>query len=830
MATTIHYIHNTESSKQHGDFGEQYGQHVEPHGRYISEVPENFDHSRLDDRWEHGSVTFHNPKHMDFGGGYTEPDNWKHRLSGEYGGKTGRDLSDALRADGHDGIITHDKYGTSEIVDLTHPEPARRRKASAAGPLYHGTSRDLISVEPTDRHGRGEVFSGLTRTDRAYATHDPQMARTYAEISALDTGGRPRVYHVEHNGPSHALEPDPGYDADVMSPHGFRVLREVPEHELATMPRHAAQKRFRCPCGIPVEYDPSDGWQHADGSIGHDGEFYPHSVSDLMEEFGGHTAGKGKPRRDAPDVARRTDQAAQGPSGRMAPDSGGDDDGGESPAPLRALAEHPKVARDLAKLPRSVQAAYHERVDSLRRGEAHPSTHALTGPLKGWQGTSLNFLNRVVHRYDGGELHVLSAGNHDEAYDQGARRLGSHVPAVPLYDSPSRWRFKQHEWDTRDRHNIEHTKPFGDYTLHAEPKYEDGDRQLHVTTADGEHVAEAYTGEHPTRPGHIELAPEVHPDHRRKGIGTALYNYAEELAGRPAAPADSHTDAAEAFWQHRKQARYSPPKERLFGPTFGLDTRLWDEDQNLRDSVRMDVITRFDAFCHNHGYEGWHRWAKIVFFGSEASEWTSRSRVGNGDFDLSIGIHYPALRATVPGFDGLADEIIAAGMTQEMHAELNDPQHEFSGVPGTFDMTWFANLQGWDIARIRPYAAYDVVADEWVVRPPHLPDWSMQSFPEGPGLAEEVKGIIEMAEGVLKMPEPYRTQNGAALWEFVHSNRSDAFSPLGEGWWDSRNVVEKALDQKGLMQKLWECHDRAQQAPESLASPSDWSNSPVAAR
>jgi GNAT superfamily N-acetyltransferase len=452
----------------------------------------------------------------------------------------------------------------------------RGRTIASMAPLYHGTSRDLTSVEPADRHGQGEVSTGLTRTDRAYATHDPQMARSYAEMSAVDTGGRPRVYEVRHNGPEHALEEDtnePRYDADMMSPHGFRVLREVPEHELTRMPRRGAQERFRCPCGIPVEYDAQDGWQHADGSISHDGDLRGKSVSDLVDA-------------------------------------------------------------------------------------------------------------RVMEKR------------------QEARRLG----------------------------------------------------------------------------------------------------------------------------------RYTAPSERLFGRTFGLDTRLFDEDHRLRDSVRMDVITRFNDFCHERGYDGWHRWAKIVFFGSEASEWTSKNRVGNGDFDLSIGIHYPALKATVPGFDGLADEIIAAGFTQEMHEALNDPHHVFPGVPGEFDQTWYANLQGWDIARIRPYAAYDVVDDEWIVKPPHLEDWSLKDFPEGPGMEEAVRGIIELAEGYLAMPEPHRTQNGAALWEFVHSNRSDAFGENGEGWWDVRNVIEKALDQKGLMQKLWQCHDRAEKSPESLASPSDWSNSPVAAR
>lgn len=49
-----------------------------------------------------------------------------------------------------------------------------------------------------------------------------------------------------------------------------------------------------CPCGMTVVYDPIDGWQHADGSIGHDdGE----SVSDKMQTVTKADAGKA----DAPD-------------------------------------------------------------------------------------------------------------------------------------------------------------------------------------------------------------------------------------------------------------------------------------------------------------------------------------------------------------------------------------------------------------------------------------------------------------------------------------------------------------------------------------------------
>jgi hypothetical protein len=45
-----------------------------------------------------------------------------------------------------------------------------------------------------------------------------------------------------------------------------------------------------CPCGLPAAYDPIDGWQHTDGSIGHDdGE----SVSDKMPAVAKAAAGKG---------------------------------------------------------------------------------------------------------------------------------------------------------------------------------------------------------------------------------------------------------------------------------------------------------------------------------------------------------------------------------------------------------------------------------------------------------------------------------------------------------------------------------------------------------
>lgn len=110
------YARNTESSKTHVT-GNDFGQDIEPSGRYLSEAASGY---APPSGWETGTVRFERPLRIAWGeGGYADDDNWKRRLSAHYGGKTGKALSQAIRDDGYDAIVTQDKYGTSEIIDLT---------------------------------------------------------------------------------------------------------------------------------------------------------------------------------------------------------------------------------------------------------------------------------------------------------------------------------------------------------------------------------------------------------------------------------------------------------------------------------------------------------------------------------------------------------------------------------------------------------------------------------------------------------------------------------------------------------------------------------------
>jgi len=119
-------------------------------------------------------------------------------------------------------------------------------------------------------------------------------------------------------------------------------------------------------------------------------------------------------------------------------------------------------------------------------------------------------------------------------------------------DDPGRWDWNQKQWDTK-RPEITASKSVGAYTLHHEPIPDDpGFHMIHATTTDGHYVGKIFFGPHnTTSTSQTEGAPEVDPKYRRKGIGTAMYDYAQEITGKPMAPAYSHSDYAEAFWKAR---------------------------------------------------------------------------------------------------------------------------------------------------------------------------------------------------------------------------------------------------------------------------------------
>ena len=66
-----------------------------------------------------------------------------------YGGKTGKELTDAIRADGYDGILTKDDYGLSESVDL-YKGKGGVDMASIAAPIATGLGATMLPSQKAE--------------------------------------------------------------------------------------------------------------------------------------------------------------------------------------------------------------------------------------------------------------------------------------------------------------------------------------------------------------------------------------------------------------------------------------------------------------------------------------------------------------------------------------------------------------------------------------------------------------------------------------------------------------------------------------------------------
>jgi 2'-5' RNA ligase len=250
------------------------------------------------------------------------------------------------------------------------------------------------------------------------------------------------------------------------------------------------------------------------------------------------------------------------------------------------------------------------------------------------------------------------------------------------------------------------------------------------------------------------------------------------------------------------------PTDRIFGPTYGLDHRLFQGTKLNAEVIeaimhRLDQVLRVDSQLVG---SNWMSYIEVYLAGSEASEWTSPTLEGNNDFDTLLGVDYDELR----GNDGRGTSAEWIDKTNdEINDIFNDVLKRFyndenwaAPFGGIWHLTGYVNGDAYDIRKIKPYAAYDLNKDAWAVKPPHLPDWKPESFPQGPALWKQAEAIADEIEAILELPEPYRTQQGASLYDHLHEDRHRAFGDHGEGWYDNGNVIEKYLDQLGLWAKL----------------------------
>lgn len=242
------------------------------------------------------------------------------------------------------------------------------------------------------------------------------------------------------------------------------------------------------------------------------------------------------------------------------------------------------------------------------------------------------------------------------------------------------------------------------------------------------------------------------------------------------------------------------PTGRIFSPTKeGEDPRLFDGD-HLRPEVRAFVLEQVGEDWDGP-YPDWTEWATVYLAGGEASHWYgSGAAHGEGeaadDFDVLVTVDFDALKARHLQYVGQTPKQIAPQLTQHFRAgfDVRNERASIPGVAGTYGMTAFVNsVNSQDITELHPYAAYDISHDKWAVRPVETPaDWSAASLPEWTW--DALEGLLRYIDAIREMPEPLRTREGAHLFDDLHSDRTEAFGPEGEGVFDPANVIWKALD------------------------------------
>lgn len=249
-------------------------------------------------------------------------------------------------------------------------------------------------------------------------------------------------------------------------------------------------------------------------------------------------------------------------------------------------------------------------------------------------------------------------------------------------------------------------------------------------------------------------------------------------------------------------------------PASELDPTLF-EGRHLRAQVRQGLLALLYGFLEKD-YRNVQEWTHAWLAGSGVSyQWQAAREPA--DLDCLIGINYVLFRKTNPEFAGLSDREISDMLNDQFRAGLYPQTEDWNG----YEVTFYVNVGATDIRVIKPYAAYDLDFDEWTVTPdptvvpPYEPEWESVVSMD----ASMAKQILARFQGALTDVQTARNeavrrnaetrlqaaaQQGQALFDEIHENRSSAFAPQGEGYRDFHNYRWQAGKREGTVQALRE--------------------------
>lgn len=260
-------------------------------------------------------------------------------------------------------------------------------------------------------------------------------------------------------------------------------------------------------------------------------------------------------------------------------------------------------------------------------------------------------------------------------------------------------------------------------------------------------------------------------------------------------------------------------------PAPELDPELF-VGTRMRAGVRMDLLSTVMTYMGSL-YSGHDQWLRVWVAGSGVSfRWHAAHDMK--DLDVLLGVQFVTFRSANPGFQGLSNAEIASHLNEGMRRDL---WPHTSAWREQFEVTWYVNPGSWDIAAIKPYAAYDLIQDGWTVPPttdaPRVdPQWEVSAGMYHQRASTIVDRYSDALTGLQAATNPAARVNAERMFQMsveqavnlfdtVHAGRKTAFSGTGEGYDDWGNYLWQMGKKAGWIPALRQIRDYHQQASQA---------------
>lgn len=269
-------------------------------------------------------------------------------------------------------------------------------------------------------------------------------------------------------------------------------------------------------------------------------------------------------------------------------------------------------------------------------------------------------------------------------------------------------------------------------------------------------------------------------------------------------------------------------------PHGHLDPSLFDGDR-LRPIVRERLLAMLeDGLQSALNMQGMDSWLHAWLAGSGITyQWEG----GEGDLDVLFGVDMTRFYLANPQYTGIPEDAAAEWVNGQLKKVVWPTTSHTRFDQRTYEVTFFWNPgTDDDIRNIKPYAAYDLRRDTWIVPPPDLPDDPGKLYPREwyEAAARDTKAAEQLANGYMRhkstlasfLPDQpqwvtadaalTRTGDAArALFDEIHLGRRAAFGPQGKGYGDFANFRWQLAKKTGVVRALRAITEEAKAADEA---------------